>query len=159
MRPLVLPEKGPVRHHFGIHHETCKRPKFCWKPQYRFDSNHERAANRHKNSQSLNQYSSFFQARRRDTPRAFLFSRKKTGIHSAFSHSPATSNLYLLTMSVNIEMPKLSDTMTEGTLVKWHKNVGDSVEIGDILEKKRRLVPHLPFSMVTPAQYPIKHIW
>jgi len=36
-------------------------------------------------------------------------------------------------MSVNIEMPKLSDTMTEGTLVKWHKYVGDSVEIGDIL--------------------------
>ncbi len=36
-------------------------------------------------------------------------------------------------MSVNIEMPKLSDTMTEGTLVKWHKNVGDTVEIGDIL--------------------------
>lgn len=36
-------------------------------------------------------------------------------------------------MSVNIEMPKLSDTMTEGTLVKWHKHVGDSVEIGDIL--------------------------
>lgn len=36
-------------------------------------------------------------------------------------------------MSVNIEMPKLSDTMTEGTLVKWHKQVGDDVEIGDIL--------------------------
>ena len=36
-------------------------------------------------------------------------------------------------MSVNIEMPKLSDTMTEGTLVKWHKQVGDTVEIGDIL--------------------------
>lgn len=36
-------------------------------------------------------------------------------------------------MSVNIEMPKLSDTMTEGTVVKWHKQVGDSVEIGDIL--------------------------
>lgn len=36
-------------------------------------------------------------------------------------------------MSVNIEMPKLSDTMTEGTLVKWHKKVGDTVEIGDIL--------------------------
>lgn len=36
-------------------------------------------------------------------------------------------------MSVNIEMPKLSDTMTEGTLVKWHKKVGDSVEIGDVL--------------------------
>jgi pyruvate dehydrogenase E2 component (dihydrolipoamide acetyltransferase) len=36
-------------------------------------------------------------------------------------------------MSVNIEMPKLSDTMTEGTLVKWHKQVGDQVEIGDVL--------------------------
>jgi len=34
---------------------------------------------------------------------------------------------------VNIEMPKLSDTMTEGTLLKWHKTVGDAVEIGDIL--------------------------
>jgi pyruvate dehydrogenase E2 component (dihydrolipoamide acetyltransferase) len=36
-------------------------------------------------------------------------------------------------MSVNIEMPKLSDTMTAGTLIKWHKKVGDSIEIGDIL--------------------------
>lgn len=36
-------------------------------------------------------------------------------------------------MPVNIEMPKLSDTMTEGTLIKWHKKVGDSIEIGDIL--------------------------
>ena len=36
-------------------------------------------------------------------------------------------------MSVNIDMPKLSDTMTEGTLLKWHKQVGDTVEIGDIL--------------------------
>jgi pyruvate dehydrogenase E2 component (dihydrolipoamide acetyltransferase) len=32
-----------------------------------------------------------------------------------------------------IEMPKLSDTMTEGTLVKWRKAVGDDVEISDIL--------------------------
>ncbi|MEO0017140.1 MAG: hypothetical protein RLZZ522_423, partial [Verrucomicrobiota bacterium] len=37
------------------------------------------------------------------------------------------------TMPINIDMPKLSDTMTEGTLIKWHKQVGDSVEIGDIL--------------------------
>ena len=36
-------------------------------------------------------------------------------------------------MSVNIEMPKLSDTMTEGTLIKWHKKVGDTVSIGDVL--------------------------
>jgi pyruvate dehydrogenase E2 component (dihydrolipoamide acetyltransferase) len=36
-------------------------------------------------------------------------------------------------MSVNIEMPKLSDTMTEGTVVKWLKQVGDQVEIGDVV--------------------------
>lgn len=36
-------------------------------------------------------------------------------------------------MATNIEMPKLSDTMTEGTLLTWHKKVGDEVEIGDII--------------------------
>ena len=30
-------------------------------------------------------------------------------------------------------MPKLSDTMVEGTLVKWVKTKGDNVEVGDIL--------------------------
>ena len=32
-----------------------------------------------------------------------------------------------------IEMPKLSDTMTVGTLVKWLKNEGDTVKSGDML--------------------------
>lgn len=32
-----------------------------------------------------------------------------------------------------IEMPKLSDTMTEGTLVKWRKKVGDKIQTGDVL--------------------------
>ena len=36
-------------------------------------------------------------------------------------------------MPIFIEMPKLSDTMTEGTLVKWLKQEGDSVEVGDEL--------------------------
>ncbi len=36
-------------------------------------------------------------------------------------------------MATYIKMPKLSDTMTEGTLVKWRKNVGDQVEVGDIV--------------------------
>src|SRR5215469_7251506 len=30
-------------------------------------------------------------------------------------------------------MPKLSDTMTEGTLLRWVKKVGDNVAVGDIL--------------------------
>lgn len=32
-----------------------------------------------------------------------------------------------------ITMPRLSDTMTEGKVAKWHKNVGDEVKEGDIL--------------------------
>jgi pyruvate dehydrogenase E2 component (dihydrolipoamide acetyltransferase) len=36
-------------------------------------------------------------------------------------------------MPITIEMPKLSDTMTEGTLVKWIKKVGDTIAVGDIL--------------------------
>jgi pyruvate dehydrogenase E2 component (dihydrolipoamide acetyltransferase) len=36
-------------------------------------------------------------------------------------------------MAKYIEMPKLSDTMTEGTLLKWLKKVGDKVEAGDVI--------------------------
>jgi pyruvate dehydrogenase E2 component (dihydrolipoamide acetyltransferase) len=32
-----------------------------------------------------------------------------------------------------IAMPKMSDTMTEGTIVKWHKKVGDAVKSGELL--------------------------
>src|SRR5450432_1853687 len=32
-----------------------------------------------------------------------------------------------------IQMPKLSDTMTEGTLVNWKKKVGDKVSAGEVL--------------------------
>ena len=34
-------------------------------------------------------------------------------------------------MAINIEMPKLSDTMTEGTLVKWLVAEGDTISPGD----------------------------
>ncbi len=36
-------------------------------------------------------------------------------------------------MAEVITMPRLSDTMTEGKVAKWHKNVGDAVKEGDIL--------------------------
>lgn len=36
-------------------------------------------------------------------------------------------------MPITIEMPKLSDTMTEGTLVRWIKKVGDTIAVGDVL--------------------------
>lgn len=36
-------------------------------------------------------------------------------------------------MPFTVTMPKLSPTMEEGTIVKWHKKVGDSVQAGDLL--------------------------
>ena len=36
-------------------------------------------------------------------------------------------------MPIQIEMPKLSDTMTEGTLISWNVAVGDEIEIGDVI--------------------------
>ena len=36
-------------------------------------------------------------------------------------------------MAAYITMPKLSDTMTEGTVVNWLVNEGESIEAGDIL--------------------------
>lgn len=36
-------------------------------------------------------------------------------------------------MAEIIRMPKLSDTMTEGVVAEWHKNVGDTVESGELI--------------------------
>lgn len=36
-------------------------------------------------------------------------------------------------MATNIEMPKLSETMSEGILLRWNKKIGDFVDIGEII--------------------------
>jgi pyruvate dehydrogenase E2 component (dihydrolipoamide acetyltransferase) len=36
-------------------------------------------------------------------------------------------------MAEIVQMPKLSDTMTEGVVAEWHKKVGDEVESGELL--------------------------
>ena len=36
-------------------------------------------------------------------------------------------------MAEIVKMPKLSDTMEEGVVSKWHKKVGDKVKSGDLL--------------------------
>ncbi len=36
-------------------------------------------------------------------------------------------------MPINVLMPALSPTMTEGALVKWHKSEGDRVSAGELL--------------------------
>ena len=34
---------------------------------------------------------------------------------------------------MNIQMPQLGETVTEGTISKWHKKVGETIESGEIL--------------------------
>ena len=36
-------------------------------------------------------------------------------------------------MAEIVKMPRLSDTMTEGTVAKWHKQIGDVIKEGDLL--------------------------
>lgn len=36
-------------------------------------------------------------------------------------------------MAEIIKMPRMSDTMTEGVIVEWHKKVGDKIKSGDLL--------------------------
>jgi pyruvate dehydrogenase E2 component (dihydrolipoamide acetyltransferase) len=50
---------------------------------------------------------------------------KETSVEQASAEVPAGVEV--------ITMPRLSDTMTEGKVAKWHKNVGDTVKEGDLL--------------------------
>src|SRR3954466_7304616 len=36
-------------------------------------------------------------------------------------------------MAEIVRMPKMSDTMTEGVVAKWHKKIGDTVKSGDLV--------------------------
>jgi pyruvate dehydrogenase E2 component (dihydrolipoyllysine-residue acetyltransferase) len=36
-------------------------------------------------------------------------------------------------MAIEIQMPRLSDTMEEGKILRWLKKVGDKIEVGDII--------------------------
>jgi pyruvate dehydrogenase E2 component (dihydrolipoamide acetyltransferase) len=44
-----------------------------------------------------------------------------------------TTAMDLSKMEEVVLMPRLSDTMTEGVIAGWHKNVGDAVKKGDVL--------------------------
>ena len=55
-------------------------------------------------------------------------------IFDTFPFPPSTLRPYPeLSMAQIIDMPKLSDTMTVGTLAKWLKQEGDAVKSGDML--------------------------
>ena len=44
-----------------------------------------------------------------------------------------TSNIDISTMEEVVLMPRLSDTMTEGVIASWNKNIGDEVKKGEVL--------------------------
>ena len=46
---------------------------------------------------------------------------------------PATPSLDVSKMDEVVLMPRLSDTMEEGVIAAWHKNVGDPVKKGEVL--------------------------
>lgn len=52
---------------------------------------------------------------------------------NAENSSPAKSSTPLPASVQIVRMPKLSDTMTEGVIAKWHKKVGDKVKSGELL--------------------------
>ena len=44
-----------------------------------------------------------------------------------------TSSIDISKMEEVVLMPRLSDTMTEGVIASWHKNVGDAIKKGEVL--------------------------
>jgi pyruvate dehydrogenase E2 component (dihydrolipoamide acetyltransferase) len=49
------------------------------------------------------------------------------------SSQPASPGLDISKMEEVVLMPRLSDTMTEGVIASWHKNVGEEVKKGEVL--------------------------
>lgn len=47
--------------------------------------------------------------------------------------APQTTSLDLSKMEEVVLMPRLSDTMTEGVIASWQKNIGDTVKKGEVL--------------------------
>src|SRR5215218_2309691 len=62
-------------------------------------------------------------------------------------------------MPIEITMPQLSDTMAEGTVVKWHKREGDKVRAGEELadvETDKATMPMEAFDAGTLAVITVK---
>jgi pyruvate dehydrogenase E2 component (dihydrolipoamide acetyltransferase) len=59
-------------------------------------------------------------------------------------------------MAEVITMPRMSDTMEEGNIVAWHKKVGDTVEVGDLLAEVETDKATMDFE--SPADGVLLHI-
>ena len=43
-------------------------------------------------------------------------------------------------MAEIVRMPKMSDTMVEGVIAKWHKKVGDTVKAGELMAEIEKVL-------------------
>ncbi|MEP7318683.1 MAG: pyruvate dehydrogenase complex dihydrolipoamide acetyltransferase [Panacibacter sp.] len=57
----------------------------------------------------------------------------KVPVEQASAAEPTTATIDISTMEEVVLMPRLSDTMTEGVIAGWNKNVGDAVKKGEVL--------------------------
>ena len=64
-------------------------------------------------------------------PSAVPVEEKKAEAAPAAAH--AKSSVDVSSMEEVVLMPRLSDTMTEGVIAGWHKNIGDTVKKGEVL--------------------------
>ncbi|MBS1655544.1 MAG: pyruvate dehydrogenase complex dihydrolipoamide acetyltransferase [Bacteroidetes bacterium] len=60
-------------------------------------------------------------------------SKKEEPKAAAPATKSAAPSIDISKMEEVVLMPRLSDTMTEGVISSWHKNVGDTVKKGDVL--------------------------
>ena len=58
---------------------------------------------------------------------------KTEALAPAPASAPSAGSLDVSAMEEVVLMPRLSDTMTEGVIAGWHKNVGDTVKKGEVL--------------------------
>jgi pyruvate dehydrogenase E2 component (dihydrolipoyllysine-residue acetyltransferase) len=69
-----------------------------------------------------------------DTKKAEPIAAEKNGATKEAVKPAAETKKVEIPATVNIiRMPKLSDTMTQGVVAKWHKKVGDKVKNGELL--------------------------
>lgn len=68
-----------------------------------------------------------------DDTTASTATEETTAVEAAATPAPAATSTTIPEGVYLVNMPRLSDTMTEGTVASWLKQVGDQVEEGDIL--------------------------
>ena len=72
---------------------------------------------------------------------ALLAGAKSTSTTSTKVEQPKTESITTPTPTIDtsgikaeiVQMPKMSDTMTDGVIAAWHKKVGDAVKSGELL--------------------------